>query len=136
MKAGGAGQVEKGFIDRQRFDQGRDVLHHVADTIALGGILAMVGADHHGIGTGLQRLEHRHRRADAIETRDITTRGYDPPFSAAHNDWSVFQGGIVAFFDGCKEGVAIEMSDGQRCDVFIADYTMPPAARAGSAVVV
>src|SRR3546814_8930635 len=57
----GAREVEEGLVDGQRLDQRREGQHALADRAPGLGVFRHLGADDHRVGTGLQRLEHRHR---------------------------------------------------------------------------
>ena len=73
-----------------------------------------VRRDHHRVGTGLERLEHRHGRADAGEPGDIAAGGDDAARAAADDDRAVEKLRPVALLDAGIEGVAVEMSEGER----------------------
>ena len=47
-----AGQVEKGFVDGDRLDRGREVFHHPADLPADRLVFRHVRPDYHGVGAG------------------------------------------------------------------------------------
>ena len=49
-------EIEKGFIDRQRLDQGRQRLHRVAHFAANPDIFRHVGPDHDGRGHSASAL--------------------------------------------------------------------------------
>ena len=81
---------------------------------------AMSGRITTASGTGRQRLEHRHRRAHAIEPRDIAAGEHDAAAAAADDDRPVGELGPVALLDRGVKRVAIEMGDrqvGERRDV-------------------
>ena len=78
---------------------------------------AMFGLITTACGQRRLRLEHRHRRADAVGARDVAAGGDDAAFAAADDHRLVGERGVVALFDRGVEGVAVDMRDGQRCRV-------------------
>jgi hypothetical protein len=78
-----------------------------------GDVFAEVRLDHHGVGTGLQRLEHRHGRMDAVQPRDVAAGRDHAPLAAADDDRPVAQFGPVALLHRGVEGVAVQVGDGQ-----------------------
>ena len=114
MQAFGAGQIEEGFVDRQRLDQRREVEHRLAHGAAGRDIFLHIGLDDDGIRAFGQRLEHRHGRADAEGARDIAASGDHATFAAADDHRFVGKTRVVALFDCGVEGVAVDMRDGQR----------------------
>ncbi len=62
----GAAQIEEGLVDRQRFHERRRLQHQFADLAADRRVFCHVGANHDGVGAGLQRLEHRHGGTYAV----------------------------------------------------------------------
>ncbi|MNE54965.1 hypothetical protein D3C80_1497820 [compost metagenome] len=100
------------------------------DAFALGYVFAEVGFDDHGVGAGLQRLEHRHGRADAVESSHIAGGGDDPAFAAADDHRPVAQFGPVALLDRGVEGVAVQVGDGQVAQFIMSDHPTRGARRA------
>ena len=121
MQPFGAGQIEKGFVDRQRLDQRRKREHRLAHGAAGLDVFRHIRFDHDGVGTAPLGLEHRHRRADAVSARDVAAGCHYAAFSPADDHRSVDQRGIVAFFDGGVEGVAVDMGDGERLRLWMRD---------------
>ncbi|MNF05380.1 hypothetical protein D3C80_2050920 [compost metagenome] len=72
MQKFGAGQIEKCLVYGQWLHQRRQFLHHAADLATDGAVFFHVGFDNNGLGTCFQRLEHRHCRTNAMNTRDVT----------------------------------------------------------------
>ena len=78
MQPLGAGEIEKGFVDRQRLDQRRQRLHQrCAPRARPWHISPCSGRTTLGVRAEPQRLEHRHRRAHAIGAGDVA--GGRPP---------------------------------------------------------
>ena len=109
-----AGQVEKSLVDRERLDRRRQRQHQLAHFASDAHILRHVRRDDHGVRAGLQRLEHRHRRAHAERARDIACRRHDAALSAAHDHRPVGEARVVALLHRRVEGVAIDMRDRER----------------------
>ncbi len=57
-----------------------------ADLAGGRGVFAEIGLDDDRVGAGLQRLEHRHRAAHAIDAGDVAGRGDHPADAAADDD--------------------------------------------------
>ena len=130
VQALGAGEVEKGLVDRQRLDRRRQRQHQLADLAPDACVFRHIGRDDHGLGAGLQRLEHRHRRMDAVGARDIAGGGDDAAAAAADDDRPVGERRIVALFDRRVEGVAVDMRDGEREKLGLRDDARAAAIRA------
>ena len=130
VKAGGPGKVHERFVQRQRFDDGREVVHHRADLARDFDIPLHPAEDDHGFGAELERLEHRHGRANPLDSRDVAGGRDDAAAPAADDHGLVAQVGIVAFLDGGVECIAIHMRDGE-----IEEFRMrdDPRAAAGGA---
>ncbi len=118
----GAGQVEEGLVDRNRLDERRRLAHQRAHLAADDTVFGHVRRDDRGVRTGLERLEHGHRRAHAIEAGDVAAGGDDAARAAADNDRLVGEARVVALFDTGVEGIAIEMRDGERAELAMADH--------------
>jgi hypothetical protein len=110
MKTFGAREIEKSFVNRYRFDKGRELQHHVAHLAAYRRIFRHVGLDDDRIGTQRQRLEHWHGRANAANASDVAGRRNDAAPAAAYDDRSVRQFGVVPLFHSGIERIAIDMS--------------------------
>ena len=108
-----AGKIEERLVDRDRLDQRRQRLHHGADLAADANIFLHVRRDDDCLGAGFQRLEHRHRRAHAVDAGDVAGGRNHAAFSAADDDGLVLQCRIVALFNSRIEGVAIDMREVQ-----------------------
>ena len=109
----GAGEVEECLVDRKRLDQRRQRLHHGPHLAADAHIFLHVRRDHDRLGAGFQRLEHRHRRANALDAGDVAGRRHDAALAAADDHGPVLQFRIVALFDSRIEGVAVDMREMQ-----------------------
>ena len=84
MQALRAGEIEEGLVDRDRLHQRRQLEHELADLRGpTRNISSMFGLDHHGVGAGRQRLEHRHGRAHAIGAGDVAGGRDDAALAAA-----------------------------------------------------
>ena len=126
----GASEVEKRLVDRQGLDQRGEPLHLGAHLTSDGAVLRHLRPDHDRIRAGRQGLEHRHRRAHAIEPRHIAAGEHDPVGTTADDDRAVRQFGSVALFDARIKRIAIDMRDGQRAKFGMADQPGRPAGDA------
>jgi hypothetical protein len=126
----GAGQVEKGLVDREWLNQRRRLAHERPHRAADGAILRHVGADDDGIRTGLERLEHRHRGAHAVEPRDVAAGEDDAALATADDYRLVGERRVVAFLDAGVKGVAIEMRDRERIELGVAEQASRAAGPA------
>ena len=77
-----AAQIEECFIDRQRLNERRQIVHDGAHFAPDRRIFLHVGADHCRAGTKLQRLEHRHGRPHALYTGHVAGRRNDTSLAA------------------------------------------------------
>ena len=125
----GAGKVEKRLVDRERLDQRRQRLHHGAHLAADADIFFHVRRDDDRLGAGVQRLEHRHGRAHALDAGDVAGGRDDAALAAADDDRLVLQRRIVALLDRRVEGVAVDMGEMQPVEL-----RMPDQARAAAAL--
>ncbi len=114
-------QVDPRLVQRQGLNQRRQAVDGAEDALALGHIFAEVRLDHHGVGAGLQRLEHRHGGADAIQPRHIAGGGDHPALAAADDDRPVAQFRSIAFLDRGVEGVAVQVGDVQIAQLVMGD---------------
>ena len=126
----GAAQVQEGLVDGDRFDQRRDRQHQLPDGAAHGLVLGHVRLDHHGVGAGLQRLEHRHGRAHAVDARHVAGRRDHAAPPAADDHRLVGQLRIVALLHRGVEGVAVDVGDGEAAQLFMGHQPVAPAFRA------
>ena len=115
VQALGAGEVEEGLVERERLDQRGQLEHHGADGAGDLEVALHPGRHHHRLGAELQRLEHRHGGADALDAGDVAGGGDDAAAAAADDDRAVAQARVVALLDRGIEGVAVEMGDGRGC---------------------
>ena len=129
MQAGRAGEVEKGLVDGERFHQRCDVPHHLANAMTFPGIFRVIRLHHDGIRTGLERLEHRHGRMDAVEPRDIAACRDDTTCLPPYDDGKFLELGIVALLDRREEGIAIDMGDGERVYLRVTKQAVRVAGR-------
>ncbi len=67
----GAGEIEERLVDRDRLHERRQIEHHRPHGAADGGIFAHVGPHDRRVRAKLQRLEHRHGGAHAVDARVI-----------------------------------------------------------------
>ena len=113
MEFGGAGQVEEGFVEAERFDGGGEGFHQGADRAAGFGVGGEAGFDDDGLRAEFQGLEHRHRGADAVDAGKVAAGRDDAAVAAADDDGVIFEGRIVALFDAGVESVAVHVGDGE-----------------------
>ena len=125
-----AGEVDPGFIQGEGLDEGRQLADRAEYGLAGRDVFAEVRLDDHGLGAGLQRLEHRHCRVHTILAGDVAAGRYHAPFAAANDDGPVPQLRPVTLFDRCVEGVAVQMGDGQLVQLVVADNSARAAGRA------
>jgi hypothetical protein len=125
-----ARQVERRFIDGERFDERREVAHQCPDAPGFGGVFGHVRLDDDGFRAELRRLEHGHGGADAREARDIAGGGDDAPLAAADDEGLGGKLRPVAFLDAGVEGVALDMGDGEGEEFRVADREARSAAGA------
>ena len=121
MQRFGAAEVKKCLVDRQGFDQWSEPPHLGAHLTADSAVFRHVRPDYDRIRAGRQCLEHRHRRAHAIEPCHIAAGEHDPAGAAADDDRAVRQFGSVALFDRGIKRVAIDMRDRQRAECGVMD---------------
>src|SRR5581483_1123219 len=126
----GAGEIEKRLVDGQRLDQRRELLHRLAHRAPHARIFAHVRPHHDGVGAAAQGFEHRHRRSHAVGPRHIAGGGDDAALAAADNHRFIGNRRVIAFLDGGVEGVAIDMRDGERPDLAVAQQARRATARA------
>ena len=125
--------IDEAFLDlsgTERLHEWRQRLHHLADAPRDGDVFRHVGPDHHGIRTGGERLEHRHRTAHAARPRDIAAGGDDTAPAATDDHRLRQQFGPVALLDAGVEGVAIDMRDRQAEQLGVRDHAARPAGGA------
>jgi hypothetical protein len=109
----GAAEIEKSLVDRKRLDEWRHPQHRGAHSTPDVAVFRHVWPDHDRIRARRQRLEHRHRRAHAVEPRHITAGEDNPAGAAADDHGTIGEIGPFAFFDCGIKGVAIDMGDRQ-----------------------
>ena len=109
----GAAEIEECLVNRQRLDERRQPQHLGAHRTPDLAIFRHVGPDHHPIRASRQRLEHRHRRAYAIEPSHIATGEHNTAGAASDHDRSIGEVRPVAFLDRGVKGVAIDVGDRQ-----------------------
>ena len=91
---------------------------------------SMSGRDDDRLGAGLQRLEHRHGRAHALDAGDVAGGRDDAALAAADDHRLVLQLRIVALLDRRIEGVAVDMGEMQLAELGMVEQ---PRAAAGLA---
>ena len=134
VEAGGAGQVEEGFVEGEGFDGGGEGLHQGADGAACFDVGGEVGFHDDGLGAELQGLEHRHRGADAVDSGEVAAGRDDAPGAAADDDGLIPQGGVIPLFNAGIKGVAVHVGDGEGFELGVGKQTGAAAggaARAG-----
>ena len=114
MQAFGAGEIEKGLVDRDRFDQRRQFEHEGANVAPDRRVFLHVRRDDHRVGTRLEGLEHGHGRAHAAYPGDVAGGRDDAATTAADDDRAVGERRIVALLDRGVERIAVEMGDRER----------------------
>ena len=87
-------EIEKGLVDRQRFDQRRQLQHQACGSARpTRGVFRHVRAGSRPpADTARQRLEHRHRRAHAVGARDVAAGRHDTALAAADDQRLVARG--------------------------------------------
>src|SRR5210317_1579586 len=100
MQTFGASKIEKSFVNGNGLDDWRKLAHYFPNFTANLAVLGDVRPDDDRIGAGLERLEHRLRRMDAVSSGDVTGCRDDTSFPSANDDRLIGQGGIVAFLHG------------------------------------
>ena len=128
----GSREIEEGLVDRQRLDHRRQRLHQLAHLAADADIFLHIGRDDDRLRAGFQRLEHRHRRAHALDAGDVAGGGYDTALAAADDDRLVGQFGAIALFHGGVEGVAVDMGERQAVEFVVARQARAAAPVAAS----
>ena len=123
-------EFQERLVDRQGLNQRRQILHHRPYLPADPDVFFHVRTDDHRFGTGFERLEHRHRRAHAVDAGDVTGGGDNATLAAADDERLVQKLGIVAFFDRRIKGVAVDMGKRQVVEFVMIDQ---PRAAAGAA---
>ena len=124
-------EVEKGLVDRQRLDEGRETHHPRPDFAPDPGIFGHVGRQDHCIRTQSPGSRHRHRRAHAKGSGDVTAGGDHAARPRAADDQRlVVEARIVALLDRGVEGVAVDMGDGEAGGVVKIDRARRAAMRA------
>ena len=92
---------------------GVSLRHQRADLPRHRDVFREVGADHHRVGARLQRLEHRHGAAHAVDARDIAGGGDHAAHAAADDHRLRGELRAVALFHAGVERVAVDMRDGE-----------------------
>ena len=72
------------------------------------------------MGAEPQRFEHRHRGSHAEGARNVTRRRDHAAFTAADDQRFCRERGIVALFNGRIERVTIDVGDGERVELVVA----------------
>ena len=130
VQALGAREVEKGLVDGDRFDEGRQIAHQRANVARDRCIFSHVGFHDDGFRAGGERLEHGHGGADAADARDVAAGGNDAALAPADDEGLVAKLRIVALLDGGIEGVAIHVGDGEGVQLRVEEKARPAAGRA------
>ncbi len=136
VNALGSAEIEKRFIDRKRLDQRRQRLHRTTHLAADPDIFGHVRPDYGCGGTERERLEHRHRRANAVGAGDVAGGRHHAALAAADDHGLVGKLGIVALLDGGVERVAIDMGKRERRQRLVADQARRAAFAASPAATV
>ena len=132
----GTGQIEEGLVDRQWFDQWREVEHGLADLTPDLNVFRHVWLDHHGIGTASLGFEHRHCRVNAVSAGHIACGGDHATLAAADDDRLVGKRRVITLFDGGVECVAIDVSNAERGCVRMAYQSRRPTGWTAHRVIV
>ncbi len=135
MQAFRAAQIQKSLIDGKRFDEGRQVTHHLPHFTTNANILFHVWLNDDGVGTGFQCLEHGHGRSHAMNAGKIAGRRYHAAFSAADDERFVPQFRIVAFFDRGVKRITINMRQRELIKLAVTEKARAAACMASSASV-
>jgi hypothetical protein len=130
VKPLGARKIQERLIDRDRLHQGRQFLHHPPDLSSDPDIFLHVGLDDDRVGAGVERLEHRHRRAHPVNARDVAAGRDHAALAAADDHRFVGELRIVALFHRCVEGITVHVRQCQFIDLRMPDE---PGAAAGMA---
>ncbi len=122
------GEVEIGFVEGDRLDDGGGGGEDGADVLAHPLVLGHVGGNDGGVRAQLQRLEHRHGRAGAELAGDVAGRRHHAASAGvADDDRLLGQLGPVALLDGGVEGVAVDVGDAERGDLGVGDEALAGA---------
>ncbi len=135
MQPLGAAQVEKGFVDRQRFNERRQGEHRSANFASNLNIFRHVRFDDDGIGASSFGFEHRHCRTNAVSAGHVARRGDDAALAATDDDGFVGNVGIVALLDGRIERIAVDVRDRQAVKLGMAGQPRRTAGRASARAV-
>ena len=132
MHAGDSRQIHESFVDRDRFDQGRELEHERPYLARDTGIFLHVRPDDAGMWAQAVRLEHGHRRSHAKRACHVTGSEHDTAGAAADDYGLVRERWVIAFLDRGIERIAVDMGHAQRIDLGMAQQSRG-AARAAAA---
>ncbi len=105
--------IQKGLIQRERFDQFSHIAINGED---LAGDLFVFGhltANHGEVRAALECLGHRHGRVDTKFTGGIVAGGNHPALldAAANGNRYIPQRGVIAHFHCCIKAVTVAVND-------------------------
>jgi hypothetical protein len=118
-RAAAAGDVEEGFVDRDRLHAVGEPPEHLHDLAGDAGVLLHVGRHVDSVRAQAPGLRDGHRAADA-EAPGLVRRGGDDAASApasrigAHDHGPAAEVGMVALLDGRVERVHVDVEDRPR----------------------
>ncbi len=106
------GNVEIGFVERERLDERRVVREDRTDLLRNGSIDIEPWRHEQKVRAFAQRRARRHRRAHAEGARLVARRGDNPALCRiADRDRAAPRGRIIALLDRRVEGVHIDVDD-------------------------
>ena len=100
--------VEERLVDRQPFDQRRDVVEDAVEGLARLRIGRHAGPDDDEIGAQPPGAPDAHRGSNAVGLRLVARREH---YSGAHHHGPAAQPRVVALLDGSEEGVDVGVED-------------------------
>lgn len=130
VQAFGAGEIEEGFIERERFDEGGKLGHHRADLARDLDVMGHAGFDHDGFGAASAGLEHRHGGPDPAGAGEVAGGGDHAALAAADDERHIRKLRIVPLFDRSVERVAIHVRNGEVAEFRVAEDARTAALRA------
>ena len=105
--------IEKGLVERQRFDEVGDLMEDLADLFAHFEILLKIRADEDSFGTEAVSLCAAHGGTNAVTTRFVGRSGDDSATLrvTADDDGTSPELGAVALLDGGEKRVHVDVDD-------------------------
>ncbi len=107
------GHVEIRFVERHRFDQGRDLAEDREHCRRCRLVTGEVGTDDRQRGAQPDGLRHRHRRVNTEHARLVAGGGHDTALvgAATDDDGSAAKRRIVALLDRRVEGIHVDVKN-------------------------